>query len=288
MSNDNYHKVDKLAIFEEQEERAGNQVALIEQRCESSPVAFIKENYNYIKLRYKQSEPEIRITIGAAMVKAAGHIGIKTIDMPNKQDISRMILSSYNDLTLEEIYKAFELERYGNYDEKTEHFQLFNAEYVAAILKKYKNWKQTTKMQHNISPPSSLPEITESKKEEILVNGIIRVFDEYETTGIMPEPNNYIFDDLYERKIIPDGNTPEIQAYYQKKYNQATAEIQKELKTNVPLNKNENRAIADELQKIIDNNSDKVAARVKKIILTEYFAKLIKEGKHIKDLLPKP
>lgn len=289
MENENY-KIDKLSIIEDQEERAIQRVDEIDKRCDMAPVAFLKANYGFEKIRNRKAEPEIRFLIGAAMVKAAVLAGIRSkIDQANKFDITNSILSEYNDLTLEEIYKAFELERYGVYEERTEHYALFNAQYVTDVLKKYRTWKQNTKMQHNISPPVSIPEITDGQKKEILIKGIIRVFDEYETTGIMPEPNNYIFDELYERKIIPDGNTPKIQAYYQRKYSEAASEIKKELSYNgSAITKSEKHTIKEELQKIIDNNSDKVAARVKKIILSEYFTKLIKNDQHIAELLNKP
>lgn len=287
MENENY-KIDKLSLIEQQEARAVDKATEIEDRCNQAPVAFLKSNYGFQKVRDRKTEPEIRYLIGAAMVKAAVLAGIKkTIDPANKYDITNSILSEYNDLTLEEIYKAFELERYGVYESRTEHFQLFNAQYVTDIMKKYRVWKQNTKMQHNISPPMALPEITDEAKKEIVIKGIIRVFDEFKETDVMPEPNNYIFDDLYDRKIIPAGDTPELQAWYQKKYNQAMEQIKKELKSIPAVNLIETKRIEEDLQKVVEGNSDKVVARSKKIILTDYFRKLIKNNQHIADLLQK-
>jgi len=228
--NENY-KIDKFSLVEQQEQRAVDKAAEIEERCNQAPVAFLKANYGFVKIRNRKAEPELRFLIGAAMVKAAVLSGIsRVIDPANKFDVTNSILSAYSDLTLEEIYKAFELERYGVYEARTEHFQLFNAQYVTDIMKKYRKWKTDTKHQHNISPPQSLPEISESQKQEIVTKGIIRVFDEFKDTGVMPEPNNYIFDALFELKIIPPGDTPQMQAFYQRKYNQAIEELNKEFK----------------------------------------------------------
>lgn len=287
MADNEYH-TDKLQIYEQQQIIASEALEEIEKRSEGTPVAFLKNNYDNKKLRDRSREPVFKMMLALALTKICGFSGInREITDFDAQDIPRMILSTYKDLTLEEIYKAFELERYGVYEDKTEHFQLFNAEYVAAVLKKYKNWKQNTKIQHNISPPSKLPEITESQKEEITTKAVIRVFDEFKETQVMPEPNAYIFDILYERNIIKPGDTPEIQSYYQRKYSQAAAEIEREVKSSEITSHIENRAMREELQKIIDGNSDKVVVRSKKIILTEYFSKLIKNNQHIADLLQK-
>jgi hypothetical protein len=90
--------------------------------------------------------------------------GIKEeIDNLNAQDISKMILSRYKTLSVFEINKAFELERYSAYDRKTDHFQLFNAEYVGEILKKYQNWKKRQYREQNIPMPDQL--VKEAKKE---------------------------------------------------------------------------------------------------------------------------
>jgi hypothetical protein len=80
-----------------------------------------------------------------------------------------MILSACADLTIEEIYKAFELERYGSYELKTDHYGLFNAEYVAAVIKNTENGNLIHKG-NTISPPQSgLPEISDSEKQEIVI-----------------------------------------------------------------------------------------------------------------------
>ena len=97
------------------------------------------------------------------------------------QDITNLIFGVYSDLTIEEIYKAFELERFGLYEEKTKHFQLFNSEYVSEILKKYKKWKHDMKMQHNITNQKNilaLPESTEADKKNIRLGFIKMIWEE--------------------------------------------------------------------------------------------------------------
>lgn len=280
------YNTDKLAIAQQQEAIAIEKLAEVEQNCNASPVAFIKENYQFKKIRERKEEVGIKTLIGITLTKVCALAGIKTeIDTFTKQDLVKMILSAYNELSLEEIYKAFELERYFVYGDKTDHFQLFNADYVSSVLKKYRKWKQETKQQHNISPPQNLPEVSESQKKEIVNNGIIRVFNEFKETGVIPEPNAYIFDELYERKLIKDAETPNQQLYYQEKFNQAAKEIQQELKSVTIQSQNDLRTVREELDKITNNSSDKVAVRCKRLILTDYFNKLIKENIEIESVL---
>lgn len=56
-------------------------------------------------------------------------------------DILQMILRKYSRLMLDEISLALQMDRYGEIP-KTEHFQLYNSEYVNAILQKYCEWKR--------------------------------------------------------------------------------------------------------------------------------------------------
>ena len=63
----------------------------------------------------------------------------------NKQDISVMIKTRFRSLSFEELDYAFQLDRHGYHGDSTKHYQLFNAEYVAIIIKKYMKWKDKMK-----------------------------------------------------------------------------------------------------------------------------------------------
>lgn len=288
MDNNEHYNVDKLAIIEEKTQRAADAVAIIEQRSEGTPVAFLKSNFENRKIRERKSDIDFRGILSAALTKICALAAIKAHVSPfDAEDITKMILSTYADLTLEEIYKAFELERYGVHEVKTEHYGLFNAEYCAAILKKYRSWKTITRHQHNISPSQALPELSETAKEEIAKKGVIRVFEEFKTTDAINDPVVWIFDRLYNLQIIPGPTTPELQDWYHRKYNQAHAQLTKEIKSRqATINPVEKRINQEELENISKEGSLKVISHAKKIILTDYFRKLIKEGKHISDILP--
>ena len=273
----NHYKVDTAALQVQQEIRVSDSIAIIEQKCSFSPVQFLKSNLENKKIRERTTEPDIKITIGTMLIKIGTLAGIKNeIDSLVGQDIMRMILSTYADLTLEEIYKAFELERYGSFEDKIEHFQLFNADYIAKILKKYKNWKLNMKTHHDItSNAKRLSEITESQKEQILINGVNRFYQEYQETKIIADPSEYIFDFLVEKGNIKNNNKPKLLEYYQLKLQEAKHELEKEQSKKTAIDKIERQRIKVDLDQIVAGYSPKIIIRAKRNILKEYFDKQI-------------
>lgn len=162
----------------------GDFVQKIELNCELSKVEFLKLTYNLIKIKEISNEPNFKELLGAVLVKISILSGIKgEIDDFIKQDISKMILSSFKELSIDEICKAFELERYGQYEAKTDHFQLFDSNYISQILKKYKNWKNKERIELNIIAPIKNIEISEKEKSYIELNMHKMIFDEIKDNG---------------------------------------------------------------------------------------------------------
>jgi hypothetical protein len=211
------------------------------------------------------------------------------IDMATKSDLLRFIKTRCTDITLEEIYKAFELERYNEYPEKSKHFQLFGTEYFSEVIKKYRVWKTQLKIQKNITRENNTPllsSISDSQKKEILVNGIIRVFSEYKQTKILPEPNAHIFDELLSRGIILGANSPKLEKYYADKMEEAKQELKKELEADkATAGYIQRKNIAREIDQILQGGSNKIIVKTKKIVLKECFDKLIEKGIAIEDKL---
>lgn len=278
---DNFYKVDTTAIQMQQEQRVGELIALTEQKCIATPVQFLKSNLENKKIRDRSTEPDIKPLIGTMLIKIGTLSGIKNeIDFMIGQDILKMIFGTYADLTLEEICKAFELERYGSFEDKTEHFQLFNADYIAKILKKYRKWKQDMKTRHDITANNNkqLEAITASQKETILINGVQRVFDEYKSSKKLEDQTEYIFDFLVEKRKIKTGNNPDIIKYYQDKIEEATQQLKQEYVTKTSVNSVDRKRIKVDLDEIIGGFSPKIIIKAKQIILIEFFNKQIRLG----------
>jgi hypothetical protein len=275
--DDNHYRVDIAEIQLQQEARVSDSIALIEEKCSMNPIQFLKSNLENTKVRNRVAEPDIKMLIGLMIIKIGTLSGMKNeIDQLIAQDIIKMIFSTYRELTIEEIYKAFELERYGAYENKTEHFQLIDADYVAKILKKYKNWKQNMKTHHNIASNNlKLEAITESQKETIVENGVNRFYDEYKSSKTIADPSEYIFDHLIKKGLIKNNNNPKLLEYYQQHLQKARAQLETESSQSVSTDKVDRQRIKVDLEQIISGHSPKILLRAKKNILAEFFEKQI-------------
>jgi hypothetical protein len=271
-------------------QQAGTVLDEISKKTELPTLTFLKENYDFETIRKRQFQPNFTQLIGVMITKLSILAGIKNeIDFANKSDLLRFVKTRCSALTLEEFYKAFELERFGLYETKTEHYGLFNAEYCAAIINKYLKWKKNSLIDHNITRNINNvpPEVTPSAQKEVMNNALVRVFNEFKETKQIPRPNNYIFDELVEREIILLGVTDKLVAYYEKTTRIARSQLLRELEATKKsaLDKAENRSIKEQIEKIQKGGSNSVYARVKEIVLTEFFQKLILQEKDIQEII---
>lgn len=280
---DNNYKIDKLAIIEQNQQIALESFREVEDFCKLSHISFLKENFKLKKIRDRKTEPNFKFSMAVLWSKVCALSGIKMdIDQFIAEDISRMILSTYSDLTIEEIYKAFELERHGAFDTKTEHFQFFSAEYVSSVLKKYKQWRQFTKIQHNITPDqnSETPKtISPEEQYEIMNKAIIRLYDEFLQSEEVSIPCGHVFDELYSRKLFPEGTD------YKGKYAIAKFQLEKELKAEKSSNRQDRLKIKEVISNLDSDKNEKVLSRAKQLVLKDFFIYLKSISTHVKELL---
>ncbi len=186
--------------------QVGEAIDHIETTCQLSKTDFLKSTYNQSKIRELSANSNFKELLGAVLVKISILAGIKgEIDNFTKQDVSKMILSSFKEFSLEEISKAFELERYGQYDDNTEHFQLFDSNYISQILKKYKKWKIKQKTELNLVAPSNENSFTEKDILQIREDLTLSVFNEIVKTGFSCDAHHFFADLEAKGKIDLDG-----------------------------------------------------------------------------------
>jgi len=279
------YNIDKLAIIQEKEQRASLAIQEIENKPIVSSLVFVKSIPALKKIRDRKTEFDIQGVVWMMMNKICGYAGVKSpITDFDKTDILKMIFTSYSDLTLEEIWKAFELERFGEYPEKTKHFDLFNADYVSEIFKKYRVWRQQIRIANNVPisiEESSAAELSEEQKEEKTRLGVLRVFSEYKDTKTLPTPNFWIFDYLWEKGVL-SKDTTEKEKQFTDIWVKAESQIKSELEAKRALSREEKRSINADLEAIVNRNSNLVLIRSKKIAVEYFFNDLILNNKELK------
>lgn len=114
--------------------------------------------------------------IGVVLAKAINLAGFKkAVDDIHKADVSKMLLTKYKNITLEEIDKAFEIDRYSS--EPVKHFDLFNSSYVAKILDNYQIWKSRKKNHYQIGKEKKEFQLTEEQKKANQLKLIKNIFE---------------------------------------------------------------------------------------------------------------
>lgn len=281
--------VDKQAIQSNQIQQAGVVLADMIKTCEVYNLTFLKQIHTFKKIRLRVNEPNFSILVGVLFTNLCVLAGIKEkLDHATKGDLYRSLKNYYLDLTLEEIYKAFELERNEQYPKKSSHFQLFGVDYFSEVIKKYRIWKPEHLTKHHIAidVKNQLPEKTTSQIKQDLDNGIILRFNEFKAFKPMTEPIVHIYQELLDRGIILGAITPKLKAYYDQKQKEATQELKKELEQEITINYASKRKDFQKILKQVQGGeSYKIIDRTKKIVLQEYFTKLISENKNIEEIL---
>lgn len=288
MVNDINYKTDILAISENNEKLAVEQILIIEQSTAVSDVSFIKDNFSNKKIRDRITEPVFNLTLGIMMAKICALSGVKSpLDDISKQDCSFLLKNKNADLSLEEIWVAFRLERYGDFGERTKHYDLFDAVYISTILLKYRKWKADMKQVHNLGSNQNLGlvELSDSAKDDIIKQGVIRKFHEFSITGIIKEPHVHIFDYLMEKGLIKDWSTPALMNYYISKNIEAAEQLKTEYAQLTSPFKLERKKYQEELDKIMSGHSAKIEVRIKRNILIEFFKKHLIEEIYFEKLI---
>ena len=223
-----------------------------------SGVAFAEQVPDFPQMR--ALEPQgVRMALGAIIVQHATLIGFKgLIDPVQKEDIIKLIQSRFFTLSIEEIYKALQMERYREFDTRTEHYQLINAPYICEILEKYKEWLRNTRQTHHLS--NSLPspkeeELSEEEKEAKFISNIQHFYNDFKQNKRMPLFCGYLYDGLKRRGMIADF-TDEEKELLIKRYKKRK------------IQERDNKSLVSRLKQSFDRDEDDIS--LKKEIALEY------------------
>ncbi|MDM1547402.1 hypothetical protein HX096_05950 [Empedobacter falsenii] len=128
-------------------------MSVVEKKGNYSPLDELKKSYSLSRIN-EYPINDAKTIIEASVYQDATLKGIKDENLPGEfvlDDISEMILKMFWKLTPEEIVSALKMDRFGYFEEKSQHYQFYGTEYVAEILKKYCKWKQKKAAEHNLS-----------------------------------------------------------------------------------------------------------------------------------------
>jgi len=208
--------------------------------------------------------------------------GIKEeIPQANKNEIKELILMRFSNLSLEQIDYAFKLERFGEYEERTEHYQLFDAVFVSKVLNKFTEWLRKKRMDHNlpIEKPLLLENsISEKEKQDLINQGVIECFDHFKNHECIKMGMIYIYDVLYDM-----GKLPTDADYKKKMYEQAVEIIRFEETQKKPSSTAEVKLIREVLKEIQEPKSPKAINKAKEMVLLEFFRKLLQDESKVKE-----
>lgn len=221
-------------------------------------------------------DSEAGLYLGTIFTRHALLVGIKDpINDLNKSDISDMIYMRFKNLSLEDIEYAFKMERFGMYDKKTDHYQLFNAEYVSTILNKFKKWLRQTKVEHDISlalpaPKETVEETNKRLEEEmnLTLNGIEFCYNKFVETNEIITGYVWIYDYFVQLGIM--NPTPEEKVSM---YERAKTKISVEAKS---LSREDYKSVIKQLEQ---KKSSKAITKAQTMLLERFFYKIKEEKK---------
>ena len=138
----------------------------IEKVGKISNIQFLKIQKQFLKIK-EVDRKSANNCLGDIITKASNLIGLKgSIEFQFKADIVDLIHNKYSSLSLEEINKAFEMDRHSSVP--VEHFQLFNSTYVSKVISNYISWKKAERKRLNLHIQKN--EVLTLSEEEIKKN----------------------------------------------------------------------------------------------------------------------
>lgn len=258
---------------------------------ELTSLEIAKIGYQYLRLRdYNRKEVRIQEAFGYLFAHIATLVGLKgEIDPLQKQEIWNAVFDKFAGLSFQEIYKAFQMDRRGDFGEVTNPYQFFDSSYVCTVLGKYRQWLQDTQRAHNINI-SQLSEkqntMTEEEKEKNVLRWLNEHFEEYKETKELPMLSVPIYDTLYQRGVLQ----PYFATLTEKDKQLMRAETEKRLQKeqNKAKDKQEYsaiRALIEHFQKSTNDPDGKIRRFKKEDTLKFFYNHLITQGKELSELL---
>tara|TARA_R110002049_G_scaffold309180_1_gene518102 strand:- start:4119 stop:4949 length:831 start_codon:yes stop_codon:yes gene_type:complete len=250
-----------------------------------APTNFLKVVQTQLKVA-NMSEEQFSLGIRVTIAQITPFLKLKEeIELHHANDIKKMILSRFKHLSFEEIVKAFENERYGVYEKRTEHYQLFSAEYVSEVLTKYEKWKLVKRRQNNLDKK----EIEAMSEEEVIKmteRALTRQLTYFYETRTIDKTRIYVYD-IFDKA----GLMPKDIEYKKSVHKDAIQLLKQEYQNRKAKTKEEHKNIKEFLATVNEKTiSEEIKWKCKELALEDYLRKEIKgesDIERLKDLILK-
>ncbi len=254
-----------------------NKIAIYNEKIITlSPISFLKSVYKHTPICEMDSY-EMKKQIALSLISTSEQMRVTNeIADIDKKEIQELILSRFKRLSVNEIYYAFKLERFGEYGEQISHYNRFDVIYVSQILEKYKQWKIKTKSEHNISYIEDAKEATEAEKKFWINKGVTDCIEYFEEHREIEEGKKYIYTILYD-----DGLLPTDKKYKQRVYKDALEALEFEYKNKKASSLTEKREYKEILENLYKKENGKVVAKCQEIALLEFFRELTRDNEKV-------
>ncbi|SQA92500.1 Uncharacterised protein [Capnocytophaga ochracea] len=250
-----------------------------------------KIGHQYLRIReYNREEVRIQEAFGYLFAHIATLVGLKgEIDPIQKQEIWNAVFEKFAGLSFQEIYKAFQMDRRGDFGEITNPYQFFDSSYVCTVLGKYRQWLQDTQREHNINI-SQLPEkqntMTEEETEASVISWLTGHFEEYKQTKKLPILSVPVYDALYRRGILQ----PYFATLTEEDKQLMRAETEKRLRQEQTKAKDKKefsaiKALIEQYQKGVNDTEGRLRSFKEENTLKFFYNYLISQGKELSELL---
>lgn len=251
----------------------GLQIAIYdESRMSLGHIDFVNDTLDHVSLADMASyERTKQFSLCFPAIAEAMRITNPIADF-DKREIQELVLSKFKRLSINEVYYAFKLERFGEYEEGTPSFNRFDSIYVAQILNKYVEWKREVRRKHNldmVKKDKETPQLSQKEKDSIVAQGVLRIFGEYKALGDISTGDSYIYEVLYDDGFLPtDAETKK------KVYEDAKEVLKFDIESKKPLSIEEKEHFKVIMNAIEKKRDPIVIAEAKRLTVRKFFRKV--------------
>ncbi len=236
-------------------------------------------------LKIRDYNEETRLGLAVTLVEnLLSDLGVsKNADTSHHLRAIKYITESCVNYTPKEIEKAFQLAISGEIN--IDMFQQLNAVVIGKVMMAYETYKgeKLTKHRKKMADDKIKADeysLTPEEIEEIMIEGCDRIFKDYEQNGMISEQCAHLYDYIFKKDLLPRDKE-----YKDEKMKKAKLIAKSEAMTRAGGDYELHRKLKDTLIDLQNGIGGNIVSIAKRLVLEDYFTKLIKEDKSILNMI---